>query len=62
LINRDSYDVWKEKGGKELVATAKEKARGILKDHWPTPLDKDVQKEINSILKRAETELTRFSG
>ena len=62
LINRDSYDVWKEKGGKELVATAKEKVRGILKDHWPTPLDKDVQREINSILKRAETELTRFSG
>jgi trimethylamine--corrinoid protein Co-methyltransferase len=62
LINRDSYDVWKEKGGKELVDTAKERVRGILKEHWPTPLDKDVQKEINGILKRAETELVRFSG
>jgi trimethylamine--corrinoid protein Co-methyltransferase len=62
LINRDSYDVWKEKGGKELVETAKERVRGILKEHWPTPLDKDVQKEVNSILKRAETELARFSG
>jgi trimethylamine--corrinoid protein Co-methyltransferase len=62
LINRDNYDVWKEKGGKELVDTAKERVRGILKEHWPTPLDKDVQKEINGILKRAETELVRFSG
>jgi trimethylamine--corrinoid protein Co-methyltransferase len=62
LANRDSYDVWNAKGGKELVVTAKERVRGILKEHWPTPLDKDVQREISSILKRAETELARLSG
>lgn len=62
LANRDSYDVWKKKGGKEIVAVAKEKAKKILKEHWPTPLDKDIQKEIDGILKRAETELAKYSG
>jgi len=62
LANKDSYDVWREKGGKELVDVAKEKARKILREHWPTPLDKDVQREIANILKRAESELGKHVG
>jgi len=62
LANRDSYEVWKEKGEKGLVDVAREKARKILKEHWPTPLDKDVQREIADILKRAEMELGKRSG
>jgi trimethylamine--corrinoid protein Co-methyltransferase len=62
LANRDSYEVWKKKGGKELVDVAKEKVRRILKEHWPTPLDKDIQKTIADILKRAEVELAKYSS
>ena len=34
-------------------------AKKILKEHWPTPLDKDVQKEISEIISRAEKELPK---
>jgi len=43
----DSYDAWKKAGGKSMVKRAREKAEEILKEHWPTPLDKDVQREIS---------------
>lgn len=36
---------------------AREKAKEILKEHQPTPLDKDVQKEISEIIRRAESEI-----
>jgi trimethylamine--corrinoid protein Co-methyltransferase len=62
LANRDNYEVWKEKGGKSLVDAATERAGKILKEHWPTPLDKDVQRRIADVLKRAETELGKRLG
>jgi len=42
-------------GAKTLV----EKAKEILKEHWPTPLDNDVRKEISEIIGRAEKELLK---
>ncbi|MGD8505101.1 MAG: trimethylamine methyltransferase family protein [Candidatus Bathyarchaeota archaeon] len=57
LTDRSSYDAWRKAGGKSLVKRAREKAEEILKEHWPTPLDKDVQREIAEIIKRAEKEL-----
>jgi trimethylamine--corrinoid protein Co-methyltransferase len=57
LTDRHSYDAWKKAGGKSMVKRAREKAEEILKDHWPKPLDKDVQKEISEIIRRAEKEL-----
>jgi trimethylamine--corrinoid protein Co-methyltransferase len=59
LADRNSYDAWKKAGGKSMVKRATEKAEQILKDHWPTPLDKDVQKEISEIIGRAEKELPK---
>ncbi|NIR87484.1 hypothetical protein GWO13_07965 [Candidatus Bathyarchaeota archaeon] len=61
LTDRNSYDAWKKAGGKSMVKRANERAEEILKDHWPTPLDKDVQKEISEIIKRAEKELPKSS-
>jgi len=61
LTDRNSYDTWKKAGGKSMVKRAREKAEQILKDHWPTPLDKDVQKEISEIISRAEKELLKTS-
>ena len=59
LTSRHSYDAWKKAGGKSMVKRAREKAEEILREHWPTPLDKDVQKEISEIISRAEKELSK---
>ena len=61
LTDRNSYDAWKKAGGKSMIRRARERAEEILKDHWPTPLDKDVQKEISEIIERAEKELPKSS-
>jgi len=58
LTDRNSYDAWKKAGGKGMVKRAREKAEEILEEHWPTPLDKDVHKEILEIIKKAEKELS----
>jgi len=59
LSDRHSYDAWKKTGGKSMIKRAGEKAEEILKEHWPKPLDKDVQKEISEIISRAEKELPK---
>ena len=62
LVDRRSYAAWKKAGAKSLVETAREKAKEILKEYQPTPLDKDVQKEISDIIRRAESELAKYSS
>jgi len=62
LADRQSYDAWKKAGGKSMVKRAREKAQEILKEHWPKPLDKDVQKEISEIIERAEKELSKTTS
>jgi trimethylamine--corrinoid protein Co-methyltransferase len=59
LIDRSGYREWKKTGEKSLVDRAKEKVRKILKEHSVPPLDKDIQKELDSIIKRAEKELPK---
>ena len=59
LIDRSSYDEWKKNGEKSLVDRAKEKVKRILKEHSVPPLDKDIQKELYDIIKRAEKELPK---
>ena len=54
LTDKNSYDAWKKAGEKSLVERARERAKDILKEHWPTPLDKDIRKEISEIITRAE--------
>jgi trimethylamine:corrinoid methyltransferase-like protein len=36
-----------------MVQTAREKAEAILKDHQPTPLDKDVAAGLKEVVKEA---------
>jgi len=59
LTDRSGYEEWKKAGEKNLVEKAKEKVRKILKEHSVPPLDKDIQKELYSIIKRAEKELPK---
>lgn len=57
VADRATYDVWLSKGGKELKIRAKEYAKKILAEHKPSPLDRDVNKKIDAILKQARKEL-----
>ncbi|MGD8505856.1 MAG: trimethylamine methyltransferase family protein [Candidatus Bathyarchaeota archaeon] len=57
LSDRTSRSRWRETGSKSIVEVAREKARRILAEHKPPPLEKDVMTEIKRILKRATNTL-----
>jgi trimethylamine--corrinoid protein Co-methyltransferase len=46
-----SYDVWSKSGCKDILEAAKEKADAVLKEHNPEPLDKDVVKRLDQIVR-----------
>jgi len=58
LSDRNPRSRWQEMGSKNIVEVAREKARKILAEHQPLPLDKDVIRKIEKILKRATKTLT----
>jgi trimethylamine--corrinoid protein Co-methyltransferase len=57
-LDVDSLETWEKEGIKSLGELAHEKVKEILAKHKPIPLPEDVDREISSILKRAEAELT----
>jgi len=56
LMDRRSRDAWEKSGAKDLPTVAKERARRILKEHQPEPVDKAVASEIEKYLKRKTKE------
>ncbi len=46
-------------GSKKVVEVAQEKARRMLTEHQPLPLDNEVVRKIEEILKRATKNLVR---
>lgn len=58
LTDRRSYEAWLKNGAKDIVKRAKEKVKTILEKHRPEPLEKDVAKEIQEIIKRADKDLS----
>ena len=44
---------------KPLLDMARDRVRKILREHSPVPLDRDVEKDVDQILKEAETALVR---
>jgi len=48
------FETWKKAGGKSVVEIAREKVKEILTTHKPEPLDKDVKRELEKILKEGE--------
>lgn len=46
LADRNFRSVWERQGSKSIEERAKDRAKKILKEHCPPPLDKDVQKEL----------------
>jgi trimethylamine--corrinoid protein Co-methyltransferase len=54
LSDRDSYEIWTEKGKGGIRERAKEQVRKILTEHIPLPIDSAVEKELLSIIKEVE--------
>lgn len=50
LSDRDSYELWCEKGKPGLVDKAKDRVRQILREHEPMVLDPALDKELLSII------------
>jgi len=53
LASRDARARWERMGGKSLVETARERVKKILAEHEPLPLEEDVKKEVEKIVKTA---------
>jgi len=53
LASREARARWEKTGSKSLAETAREKVKKILAEHEPLLLDKDVDKEVERILKTA---------
>jgi len=54
LSDRDSYEVWTEKGKRSIYERAKERVKKILAEHQPLPLDAAVEKELVAIVQDVE--------
>lgn len=55
LMDRSTRDNWEKGGKKELVDVARKKARKILAEHQPAPLDDKVVAELDKMVKIAAT-------
>ncbi len=54
LFDRNTYDTWEARGAKDIREVARERAKEILATHEVEPLSKEVQVELQSIIKNAE--------
>lgn len=54
LFNRDMRGAWEAAGAKDIVQVASEKVQQILKTHQVEPIDKDILKDMEAIVKKAD--------
>ena len=59
LWDKRNSDEASRQGFKSLVETARERAKEIIREHSPMPLDRDSEEEIGRILKEAQKKLVR---
>jgi len=55
ITDRSTHETWTAAGATTMGQRAKEKIKLILESHKPEPLDPEVDKEIDGILKTAKT-------
>jgi len=53
LADRNIADNWLKQGGKDMRAKARDKTMKILSEHHVKPLDKEIKKDIDAILRSA---------
>jgi trimethylamine--corrinoid protein Co-methyltransferase len=51
LLSRSPYEKWQEEGEKDLKTRSNEKAKDILENYTPKPLEEGVKNELSKILK-----------
>jgi len=59
LLNRTTWENWMPTGSKDLLAKARDMKNNILKEHISPRPDKQTEKEIDRIVRRARTQLVR---
>ncbi len=57
LLDKRSFEKTHKEGFKALQAVARERARKILKEHQPTPLDKDIERRLDEVIKEESKKL-----
>jgi trimethylamine--corrinoid protein Co-methyltransferase len=58
LMKRQTYDLWVKDGSKTIVDLAREKARKIIQESSITPLDKNIQENLERIMLQADKEFS----
>jgi len=53
LLNREAWESWRSKDSMDLLAKAAEAKQRILKEHEPEALDRQLENEINQIVREA---------
>lgn len=53
LADRQSWESWFKKGGKDTLSKSREIGRKILAEHEPEQLDKDIIKDLEALIKDA---------
>jgi trimethylamine--corrinoid protein Co-methyltransferase len=53
ILIREKRESWERKGSKSMREMAREKAKKILKEHWPEQLEKDLVFRMEEIVKKA---------
>jgi len=59
LIERNDYDEWVAKGGKDLGERAAARVEKILAEHQPEPLSIKIKKRLRDIVQRAKERFNR---
>jgi trimethylamine--corrinoid protein Co-methyltransferase len=54
IFDRKNYERWVQSGSKDIREAARDRARKILLEHQPEPLDKDIEKGLQKIIKQIE--------
>jgi trimethylamine:corrinoid methyltransferase-like protein len=57
LADRRPWDTWDREGRVGMAERAREEAEWILADHTVPPLAQDQERELDEIMKEAESEL-----
>ncbi|RLE07602.1 hypothetical protein DRZ78_02705 [Candidatus Aerophobetes bacterium] len=57
LFDRDSWEIWKQKGGDTILEGAIKKKEMILREHKVRPLDQDIANQIDEIVKEADKDI-----
>jgi len=54
IFDRKNYERWVKSDSKDIRKAARNRARKILEEHQPEPLDKDMERDLRKIIKRIE--------